>query len=236
VCEDDARLRLGLIVGVAVLVRRGLAAGCDLIPGVVGARIRVRIEYGIFRRAHRDIVDVEHRVVLSVVDGVNTAGCLLLDRAANLMVLPLLWPAESTGRRRRAEIGRAVAAAGAWGKATAWPCPVPSTTRAATGRTRTTVAIAAGSWGWPVLAGPCLADRQGPSVKRLSVELLDDLLSERAVGKLDESEASRATGLPIDRHGDVRWFRDGGEVGSKISFGRAVRQISDKKANCQGSS
>jgi len=73
-------------------------------------------------------------------------------------------------------------------------------------------------------------------LKRLSVKLSDDFLSERAIGKLDEGEASRATGLPIDRHGDVGWFRDRGEVDSKISFGRAVRQISNKKTNWQRSS
>jgi hypothetical protein len=40
-------------------------------------------------------------------------------------------------------------------------------------------------------------------LKRLGVKLPDDFLSERAVGKLDKGEASGATGLPIDRHGDM---------------------------------
>jgi len=40
-------------------------------------------------------------------------------------------------------------------------------------------------------------------LKRLSVKLLDDLLGEGAVSKLDEGESALTTGLPIDRHGNV---------------------------------
>jgi hypothetical protein len=40
-------------------------------------------------------------------------------------------------------------------------------------------------------------------LKRLSVKLANDFLRLRAVGEFNEGKASRATGLPIDRHGDV---------------------------------
>jgi hypothetical protein len=69
----------------------------------------------------------------------------------------------------------------------------------------------------------------------LCVELPDDFGGKRRVGELDEREAARTSRLPIDRHDDVGRFRDGREVGSKISFRRAVRQVSDEQTDCQGS-
>jgi hypothetical protein len=70
----------------------------------------------------------------------------------------------------------------------------------------------------------------------LGVEFPDDFVCLGAIGEFDKRKPSRAPCLPIDWHDDVGWCRDGGEVGSKIRFRRAVRQVPDEQTDCQGSS
>ena len=84
-----------------------------------------------------------------------------------------------------------------------------------------------------ILAGARFADRERPSVVRLSVELLDRLFGVRAIDEFDEREPSRAAGFPIDRQHDLRGRRDGAEVGAQVGFSRAVGEITDEQTDGQ---
>jgi len=201
-------------------------------------------------RADRDVIDLDDRVVFEVIDGVNTPAAALLDGSPRLvfLLLPLLGVAQPSRWRWWAEVCRTIPAprsrrksAPRWSRRKA----AASATKAATWRTRTTEATwaraaeSACAWRpcrWTIFACPSFADGQVASLERLGVELPDDFVSERAVGKLDKSEAARAAGFPVHGHDDVGRFRDGCEVSSKISFSRAVRQVSDEQTDCQGSS
>jgi len=85
-----------------------------------------------------------------------------------------------------------------------------------------------------ILAGARFADGEGPALERLGVELANDFLCLRTVDKLDERKSARATGLAIDRHGDVGRLCDGCEVGPEIGLARTVGEISDEQTDCQG--
>ena len=87
----------------------------------------------------------------------------------------------------------------------------------------------------PILARARLAHREVASLERLRVEFADDLVGGRAIGELDKGKPPRTPGLPIDRHDDMGWCRDGREVGSKIRLSCAVRQVPDEQTDCQGS-
>jgi hypothetical protein len=67
----------------------------------------------------------------------------------------------------------------------------------------------------------------------LRVELLDDVLGDGAIGKLDEGESTRTTRLPIDRHDDVGRLGDTRKVSAQIRFGRAVGEVPDEQTDCQ---
>lgn len=71
-------------------------------------------------------------------------------------------------------------------------------------------------------------------MKRLRVEFADDFFSDGPVRELHEREPARATGLPINRHGNVRGLCDGGKVGSEVRLAGTVREISDEQTDCQG--
>jgi hypothetical protein len=73
-------------------------------------------------------------------------------------------------------------------------------------------------------------------LKRLGIELPDHLVGDGAVGEFDKGEATRTAGFSVHGHDDVGRLRDSCEVSSKISFRRAVRQVSDEQTDCQGSS
>jgi len=161
--------------------------------------------------------------------------------------LPLFGITEPLRRRRWTEVGGPIAPSRSWSKAAAsgGARTEPASTEApATGArpaeaawTRTTEAAGAARPRWrAIFAGSCFADRQVSTLERLGIEFPHDLVGERAVGKLDEGEATRSAGLPVDGHDDVGRFRDGCEVSSKISLSRAVRQVSDKQTDCQCSS
>ena len=84
-------------------------------------------------------------------------------------------------------------------------------TAEATAATAGSRAEASGPW-WTrraILAGARFADGEGPALERLCVKLADDFLCLRTVDKLDERKSARATGLAIDRHGNVGGLCDG---------------------------
>jgi hypothetical protein len=84
---------------------------------------------------------------------------------------------------------------------------------------------------WAIFARACLADGEVPALERLRVELLDDLIRHVSIRELDEGEAAWAPGLSIDRHDDMRRFRDCGEVGAEVGFGRRVGQVSNEQTD-----
>jgi hypothetical protein len=73
-------------------------------------------------------------------------------------------------------------------------------------------------------------------LKRLGIELPHDLVGDGAVGEFDKRKATRTAGFAVHGHDNVGRLRDRCEVSSKISFRRAVRQVSDEQTDCQGSS
>jgi len=55
------------------------------------------------------------------------------------------------------------------------------------------------------------------------IEFANDVLGDVALGKFHEGEAARTTRFTVDRHGNVRRFGDGREVGPKVRLSRAIR-------------
>jgi hypothetical protein len=157
--------------------------------------------------------------------------------------------------RRGTKVRAAIASArSGWSSRTAWSETTATATRAwAAESTATAAAEAAGTWAteataagarpeasrpWrtrrTILAGARFADGEGPPLERLRVKLANDFLCLCAVDKLDERKSARATGLAIDRHGDVGRLCDGCEVGPEIGLARTVGEISDEQTDCQG--
>lgn len=138
------------------------------------------------------------------------------------------WSAESTtaSRTRAAESATTTAAESA---TAAWAWSAKATTATGAGAearsrwTRTTI-----------LACTRLTDRERPALERLGVELANDFFRLLAVRKLDERKSAWASGLSIDRHGDVGRLCDGREVSAKISLTRTVWEVSDEQTDCQG--
>jgi len=163
---------------------------------------------------------------------------------------------QALGGRRGTKVRAAIASArSGWSSRTAWGETAATATRAWAAETTATPEAAAGTWAaeataatagarpeasrpWgtrrAILAGARFADGEGPALERLGVELANDFLCLRTVDKLDERKSARATGLAIDRHGDVGRLCDGCEVGAKIGLGRTVGEISDEQTDCQG--
>lgn len=136
------------------------------------------------------------------------------------------WSAEATTatRARSAEAATTTAEATAAG------------TRAAKATAATRARAEAGAW-WTwttVLAGTRFTDRERPALEWLCVELANDFFRLIAVRKLDERKSARASGLSIDRHGDVGRLCNGCEVSPKISLARTVGEVSDEQTDCQG--
>src|SRR3990170_367684 len=98
---------------------------------------------------------------------------------------------------------------------------------------------------WPGGGRPARRTRRGPSLlarsrlahgqrapfERLGVEPANGLLGHRPVGELDEGEAARPSGLPIDGHDDLGRLSDGTEVLAELGLRGPVRQISYEQAN-----
>src|SRR5206468_13094954 len=77
------------------------------------------------------------------------------------------------------------------------------------------------------------ADGKGPAVEHLPVELLNRLFGVCAIQVFHECKPPGSSGLAIDWQDDLRWRRNGAEVGSEIPFGRGVRKIADKQTDSQ---
>jgi hypothetical protein len=142
---------------------------------------------------------------------------------------------QALGGRRGTKVRAAIASARSrWSSRTAWGETTATATRAWAAEA-TAAAEAAGTWTaeataatagarpeasrpWrtrrAILAGARFADGEGPALERLGVKLADDFLGLSTVDKLDERKSARATGLAIDRHGDVGRLCDGCEVGA----------------------
>jgi hypothetical protein len=214
---------------------------CGTDRGVV-----IRIGIG----ARCDVVDIRARVVLEIVHGIDAPAGPLLDRAARLVLLlrPFL-PAQALRRGRGPEVRAAIAAAGTarptgpagtWRKTSAatraagpWSAEASGGPKSASLGSRRETSLAGGPWS-TFFARARLAHGQVPPLKRLRVEPFDDRFGVAALGKLDKCKAARTSGLPVDRHHDVRGLSNGGEVGAEIRFGGAVREIPDEQTNCQG--
>ena len=142
-----------------------------------------------------------------------------------VLLLPLL-PTQALWRRRRTEVRRTIASTrtGRWTAQSTGPRSAKSAPRARSAETASSWARSAEAAAWrprtwrPVLAGSCLAHGKVPALKRLRVELLNDLIGDFAIRELNEREPTRPASLTIDRHNDMRRFRDGGEVGAKVGF------------------
>jgi hypothetical protein len=170
------------------------------------------------------------------------------------LLLALLRAAQALGWRGRTEIGGAIAPAGSGreaatgGSRATEPAAEAATAAGArtteAARSRATEAARPGTAKTAarrtgrrrtILPGARLAHREVTALERLRVEFADHVVGLGSVGELDEREASRTAGLSIDWHDDVGWCRDRREVGSKIRFRCAVRQVPDEQTDCQGS-
>ena len=138
--------------------------------------------------------------------------------------------AAATAGTRAAE---AATAAGAWAAkaaTAAWAWAAEASPAARTG----TEPLAR----WPrrsILTRPCFADRQVAALEGLRVEPLDDLLRLGAIDEFHERKAARPAGLAIDRHDYMGRLCDRREVGFKVRFCGAIRQVPDEQTDCQGS-
>jgi hypothetical protein len=218
---------------------------------LLGRGVDVGVHLDFVVRLRGDVVNIDRGIVLEIIDSIDPAARPLLDGTAWLVVLliALLTP-QPLRRRRRTEIGAAVASARTRGAAGS-----PESTRpggeatrsgaaepARSARTRsaeptTWPGTAEASRPWParraILTGACLAYGKTPSLKGLRVEFLDDVFGDRTIREFHEREAAGTTGLAIDRHDDMGRFCDGGKVGSKVRFTRSVRQVPDEQTDCQ---
>ena len=107
---------------------------------------------------------------------------------------------------------------GRWTRAEAARAAGPRTAEAARPRARP-----AGR----VFARPRLADRERPSFERLLVEPPDRLFSDGAIRVVDEREAARTAGFPIDGQDDLRWVR------RRSTGAPATLPRSRRKAGCR---
>jgi hypothetical protein len=198
-----------------------------------------------------DVIDFDGLTFLEIVDVVNAAAGLFLDRPTRLVFLLLaLFATESPRWSRRTEI-RGPIARRTRGAARA------RTESAATAKAATTKAAAKATAGWsrpgrparswsaktsgttewsrrPILTRARFADGQIPSLKRLRVEFSNDFFGDCTVRELDEGKPPRPACFAIDRHYDVRRFCDGREVSPEIRFRRTVRQVADEQPDSQG--
>jgi hypothetical protein len=171
-----------------------------------------------------------------------------------VVLLSTLLVAKTTWRRRRTEVGAAIASAWSaagwathpWARreaaATGTWTPKATTTAAEAAATGSRPAESARARGkpaasrwtrWTIFARARLADRKRPPLERLRVELLDDFFGNGAVPELDECETARTTGLAIDRHGDVGWLGDSRQVSAKVGLTCPVGEVSDEQTDCQ---
>jgi hypothetical protein len=173
-----------------------------------------------------------------------------------VFLLRALLAAQPLWRRGRAEVGGAIPAtrpaagraepAGTWSTkaTTAWArtteaaAPARGTGSPEASASATETAGPGGEAasrprGWAIFASPSFAHGQIAALKRLGVELLDDLFGDRALDELDEGEATRAAGFPIDRHDNVGRLCDGREMGPEVSLTCPVREVSDEQTDCQ---
>ena len=82
-----------------------------------------------------------------------------------------------------------------------------------------------------VFARPGLADRQGPAFEGLLIESSDGFFRDGALGIIDECEASRPAGFPVDRQNDLGRCADARQVFPQIYLVRGVRQIAYKQTD-----
>jgi hypothetical protein len=176
-----------------------------------------------------EIVEVDGGIVAEIFDVVDPSPALFLDRAARLVVLLLaLLPTQPLGWGGRTEVSGSIAAAGTGrrtaGASRAWTETAAhwswtATAEPAAGRSRASKAAAGRTWtGWTIFTRTRLADGEVAALERLRVELLNDLVGDVAVGKLDEREPARPAGFTIHRHDDVGRFRNDGEMGAEVGF------------------
>jgi hypothetical protein len=162
---------------------------------------------------------------------------------------------QAPGRRRGTEVRAAISAAG-WRSARSARGESAATaagSRSAKPTATAAAEAAAGTWSaeataagsrpeasgtWrtrrAILAGARFADGERPALERLRVKLANDFLGLCAIRKLDECKSARATGLAINRHGDVGRLCDGCEVSPEIGLARTVGEIPDEQTDCQG--
>jgi hypothetical protein len=180
-----------------------------------------------------------------------------------VILLLALLPTQPLGRCGWAEVGRTIApsrtsraaesttAAGTEAAATAAKATTASRTRAAEAATAAGAEAAAASEataarartaeaptrpraaGWTVFARARLTDREVAAHEGLGIEFLDDLFGDRALREFHEGEAAGPPGLSIDRHDDVRGFRDRGKVRAEICLRGPVGEVADEQTDCQ---
>ena len=85
--------------------------------------------------------------------------------------------------------------------------------------------------GAALLTRPRFADRERPSLEGLLIESPDGFFGDAAIGVIDEREASRTAGFPIDGQDDGRGFADAGEVLAQLGFRRRIRKIADEQTD-----
>ena len=169
-------------------------------------------------RARRDVVDVFVGLLVApvLVVLVEAADRALLDRAlrAAIAVLarrlalvlrrrvrPEVAAARAaTARRRRRQPGAAPSRSAAGAKPPELPPGPPGRGAAEAARARRA--------GGPLLARPRLADRERPPFERLLIEPADRRFGDRAIRVVDEREAARAAGFPIDGKNNLGGFAD----------------------------
>jgi hypothetical protein len=195
-----------------------------------------RLVSAVVGRLCRDIVDLWRGVVFEIVHIVDAAARAFLDRTARFVILLVTLLVAKPARRRRGTKIRAAIASTRARRWTAHPArpgtAKPTATRPWSAKTTTAAtpaeaaarsrsaeaararAEAAPAWRTrsAIFARPRFAHGEWTPLKRLRVELLDDFFGDGAIGEFDESKAARTTGLAIDRHGNVGWLGDGGQV------------------------
>ena len=84
-----------------------------------------------------------------------------------------------------------------------------------------------------VFSGPRLAHREAAAHEGLTVETPDGFLGVGALAELHEGEASRATGLTVDRHHDLGGYSHRRQVLTQLCFRGPVGKVSDEQPNRQ---
>ena len=204
------------------------------------------------RECSRDIIDLWSACFVEIIHRIDPAARLLLDRSAGpMLLLLLLGAAQPLGWGGRSEVRRAItsartaetARAARTGSAEA----ATEATRARTAEaaaTRPRTAKATSAWGTgsgsaetarssrrTVFPGARFAHGKIAAHEGLRVETLDDLLADRPIRELDKREPTRASGLAIHWHHDVRWFSDGSKVTAEVGLCGAVGEVPDEQTN-----